>query len=106
MEPIAWFIDNEEYKASSDSYGDIFVIKAPYFTVAQFCSPCAPGACYLENPIDINPVSDSPPKRIDIASRQYLANACYCFGHDWFDDAKAPYPVYSVETGELVNPTE
>jgi len=34
--------------------------------------------------------------------RRATPNACYCFGHDWFEDGKAPYPVYSVETGELV----
>lgn len=28
----------------------------------------------------------------------------YCVGHDWFEDGKAPYPVYSVATGELVAP--
>ena len=28
----------------------------------------------------------------------------YCFGHDWFEDKAAPYPVYSVATGELVPP--
>ncbi len=65
---------------------DIFVIKSPFFTYAQFCSPCAPGACYLGNPLDV-PHDD---------------NKAYCFGHDWFDDGKAPYVVYSVETGEIV----
>jgi hypothetical protein len=28
----------------------------------------------------------------------------YCFGHDWFEGGKAPYPVFSVKTGELVLP--
>ena len=29
-------------------------------------------------------------------------NRAYCLGHDWFDDNKAPYPVYSVETGREI----
>lgn len=69
-----------------DSSNDIWVTKSPYFTYAQYCSPCAPGACHLENPLD----------------EPNEANKCYCLGPDWFDDNKPPYPVYSVETGERV----
>jgi hypothetical protein len=29
------------------SDGDIFVIKSPFYTKCDFCSPCAPGAGYL-----------------------------------------------------------
>lgn len=66
---------------------DIFVIKSPYFTYCQFCSPCAPGAGYLMNVRD---------KETGIKA--------YCFGHDWFENENAPYLVFSVETGELVEP--
>lgn len=65
---------------------DIWVMRSSYFTYAQFCSPCAPGACYLLNPLD------EPSE----------ANKAYCLGHDWFDDKKAPYPVYVVATGKLL----
>lgn len=78
------YIDDGEYKAFSDDSGDIWIVKSPYFTRAQFCSPCAPGACYLRN--------DCPD-----------GERAYCLGHDWFDGGKAPYPVYSVETGELIS---
>lgn len=89
-EPIAYTLDDGEYLASCGEDGDIFIIKSPYYTYAQFCSPCAPGACHLNNPLE-SPIED---------------NKCYCFGHDWFDDSeKAPYPVYSVKTGEIVNPS-
>lgn len=87
-EPIGFTLDNGEYKATCGEDGDIFVLKSPYFTYAQFCSPCAPGACYLTSPLD-EPDAD---------------NRAYCFGADWFEDDKAPYPIYSVETGELVTP--
>jgi hypothetical protein len=87
-EPITWKIDDGEYKAESDSCGDIVIIQSPYYTYAQFCSPCAPGACHLNNPLE-SLIED---------------NKCYCFGHDFFDDGKAPYTVYSVETNEIINP--
>jgi len=83
-----------EYKADgyrctqSSNDADIFIEKSAYYTYADLCSPCAPGACYLLNPLD-EPDKD---------------NKCYCFGHDWFNNGKAPYPVYSVETNELINP--
>jgi hypothetical protein len=66
---------------------DIFVMGSPYFTRAAYCSPCAPGACYLMSPCEDG-------------------ERAYCFGHDWFEDGKAPYPVYSVATGELVPPKD
>ena len=28
----------------------------------------------------------------------------FCFGHDWFEEGKAPYPVFSVATGKRVRP--
>jgi len=82
-EPIALEIDDNDYCAASDSYGDIFIIKSPYYTRARFCSPCAPGACYLTDPCDDG-------------------EKAYCFGHDWFDSEKAPYPVYRVSDDTLV----
>lgn len=88
-EPISFYYDKEGYLAECSDNGDIFIMKSPYFTYAQFCSPCAPNACYLMNPLD-SKIED---------------NKAYCFGLDWFEDNKAPYPVYSVETGELLNPT-
>jgi hypothetical protein len=90
-EPIGHVYKREGYHAhQSQDDCDIWIEKSPYFTYAQFCSPCAPGACYLRNDLS-EPNED---------------NKAYCFGHDWFEDGKAPYPVYSVETGELVHPAK
>ena len=93
MEPLSFYIEDDEIQAeeSTNDY-DIFIFKSEYYTYAQFCSPCAPGACYLLSPLSDDAISDN--------------NKCYCFGHDWFDSGTAPYPVYSVETGELVAPVE
>jgi hypothetical protein len=84
-EAVGHSLDDGEYKATADSQGDAFIMKSPYFTRAAFCSPCAPGACHLRNP-------DADGER------------AYCFGHDWFDGDVAPYPVFSVATGEPVSP--
>jgi hypothetical protein len=59
------------------------VLKSPYYTYANYCSPCVPGAGNLD----------------DIVEGEVKT---YCFGHDWFEEEKAPYPVYSVATGELI----
>ena len=87
IEAVSHFYTGDGYQAeaSTDS-GDIFITESPYFTYAQFCSPCAPGAVHLENPLDTK--EDN--------------NKGYCFGHDWFEGDVAPYPVYSVKTGKLV----
>jgi hypothetical protein len=86
---LEWYIDSDGYQATQSANDtDIFVVKSPYFTYAQFCSPCAPGACHLRSPLD----------------EPHEANKCYCLGHDWFEDGKAPYPVYRVGTGEIVEP--
>lgn len=84
-DPIGSYYIDEEYKCfASDS--DIFVEKSPYYTLCNFCSPCAPGAGYLEstNPNGIK---------------------AYCLGPDWFD--KCPYPVYRVDNDECIyNPED
>jgi hypothetical protein len=87
LDPMGFEYCAEGYEANCGEDGDIFIIKSPFFTYAQFCSPCAPGACYLLNTVE-----------------EDLNNRAYCFDHSWFENGKAPYPVYSVETGKLVLP--
>lgn len=72
-----YYVDDGEYVMQSDSEGDIFVMKSPYYTRADFCSPCAPGALYLPHP------------------NKDGAKA-YCPGHEWFGGEKAPYPIFRV----------
>jgi len=100
-EAIAWNVDDGEYLATQGGDDcDIFVIKSPFFTYAQFCSPCAPGACYLGNPLDEPVTLDHETRE---ATVNYPNNRCYCFGEDWFDDEEpCPYPIFRVDTGELV----
>lgn len=85
-EPIGHTLDDGDYQGTVDSSSDLFLTKSPYYTHAQFCSPCAPGACYLEHP-----TGTSGPK-------------AYCLGHDWFEGGRAAYTVYRVADGSVVPP--
>lgn len=81
-EPISMYYDEPDIQVCSCLDSDLMITKSPYFTYADYCSPCVPGAGNLDAPCDDGV-------------------KCYCLGHDWFDD-EAPYPVYRVDTGELV----
>lgn len=83
-EPTCFIYNEDGYKAEqSFDDCDIFITLSPYYTLCEYCSPCAPGAGYImsQNPDGIK---------------------AYCFGHDWFESGKAPYKVYSVKTDEEV----
>lgn len=86
-EPVAWNVDADGLLATCSEDGDIFVLRSPFYTYAAFCSPCAPGACWLVTPVDPDP-----------------NNKCYCLGQDWFDESyePCPYPVWRVDTDEQV----
>jgi len=87
IDPVGEYYNDEGYECTRQcDDSDIIITKSPYFTYAQFCSPCFPGGCYLLEPLD-EPIQN---------------NKCYCFGEDWFEDNMNPYDIYSVETGQLV----
>lgn len=87
-----WLYESEGYKLTNCLSTDVMVLASPFFTYAQYCSPCVPGACNLDSPLEL-PWHNG-------------ANKAYCLGHDYFEGGRAPYPVYSVATGELVAPAE
>lgn len=84
-ESIGSEIDDGEYKAVDCLDSDIMILKSPFYTKADFCSPCVPGAG------DLNSENEDGVK-------------AYCFGHDWFDEGKAPYRVFSVADDTEVLP--
>src|SRR6266576_680504 len=47
-EPLGWSYKEDGYSLGDCLDNDIFVFKSPYFTFAQFCSPCVPGAGNLD----------------------------------------------------------
>lgn len=79
-EPIGQTYERTGYVLSVDSQNECWVLKSPYYTYAQYCSPCAPGAGYLRNAL---PEDRGAPK-------------VYCLGPEWFDNGNAPYWVYKV----------
>ncbi len=93
--------EHDGYKITKCLDSDLMILKSPYFTYASFCSPCVPGACNLDSSLDVGEIDDKRAAELGITS-----NKCYCLGGDWFDDDQpAPYPIYSVETGKLVQPS-
>jgi len=98
----------------SNDTANLFIIKSPYYTYAQYCSPCVPGAGYLMACFSgMHDTSDGEEEVIDYIKnpKQYQLEAtllgfpmAYCLGHDWFKEGKAPYLVFSVEDDELQQP--
>jgi hypothetical protein len=77
--------DNDTYEYIQNGYIlettdlGLYVLKSPYMTYTQFCSPCCPGAGNLDTP-----VKDGIPT--------------YCLGEDWFDEyLPCPYEIFKVE---------
>lgn len=82
-EPLSHILDDGEYKGQVDSDNDLFLVQSPYYTLAQFCLPCAPGAGHLENPCPFGVKT-------------------YCLGPEWFEDHAAPYPIWHIANGRLL----
>lgn len=83
------------YRITKCLSNDLFVSKSPFFTYAQFCSPCVPGACNLDSPLE------DPSDQLKWPD----SNKCYCLGIDWFsEESPCPYPIWDVATGKRVHP--
>lgn len=88
-EPIGHSYVGQGYQCTQGGDdSDIFILKSPYYTLCDFCSPCAPGAGYLTSEGNVK---------------------AYCFGHDWFYDhpehpGRAPYRVFKVSDDSEVFP--
>jgi hypothetical protein len=97
--------DSEGYYIMGCLDSDLMITKSQFYTYAQFCSPCVPGAGNLDNPFEPHPNQMTAEEIIIMAEALGFPRA-YCLGHDWFDDNKAPYPVFSVADNTLVQPKE
>jgi hypothetical protein len=98
-EALSYSYEGEGYLAECGDDGDIFITKSPYYTYAQFCSPCAPGAGYLMS--YFTPI-DEEMRSYEEAAESAGFPKVYCFGDDWFEGGKAPYPVFEVESKRRV----
>ena len=89
-EAQGYSFEDSEYTLTDCLDNDIFVLKSPYYTYAQFCSPCVPGAGNLDTPMD----GEDGAK-------------CYALGHEWFwdtDEKRAPYRVFRVsDDAEIIS---
>lgn len=80
-DPIAWTYERQGFLLELDSQNDVWIFKAPYVTYAQYCSPCAPGACYLLVPC-----------------REGQGGLCYALDDSFFSkENSCPYPLYSLD---------
>lgn len=108
-----WLWEKDGYTLANCLQSDVLVSKSPYFTYAQFCSPCVPGAGNLDRP-QHNPesiawdedrtIDPSAPKEnyIEMTGEESGWPRVFCLGHSFFENNKAPYPVFSVSTGKRV----
>ena len=87
--------EDQEYtlKICDDNFG-IFVIKSPYYTYTRLCSPCAPNAGALDNPVIQERLGEIPN---DIFMHNTVK--AYCLPKEFFDDeySKIPYRYYRVD---------
>ena len=95
--------EDKEYilHISDDNFG-IFVIKSPYYTYTKQCSPCAPGAGDLDNPVIQERLGEMPN---DIFMHNTVK--AYCLPREFFDSeySKIPYRYYNVsDDKEVLNP--
>lgn len=82
------YVDSDGTSVQTTSNNELWVFKSPYYTWAQFCSPCVPGAGNLNGPM------------------MYAGDGVktYCLGLDWFNkDSPCPYPIYKVEDDTIVH---
>lgn len=127
LEPSSFFYNNDGYECEQEyDNPDIFVLKSPYYTYCQYCSPCAPGAGYIMNSVEGGVKSyclghdwfesqetgetitcqycEGKGKRHYQKGDGAIYATCHvCGGSGKVKETitKAPYPVFSVETGEI-----
>jgi hypothetical protein len=77
---------------SGDNFG-IFVMRSPYYTFCRQCSPCAPNAGDLDNPVYLTE------KEREDNVKDY--GKTYCLPDDFFEDNKAPYEYYRVDNDQI-----
>lgn len=107
-EPIGWSVDDGEYKIINCLHNDAMIVKSPYYTYAQLCSPCVPGAGNLNHPYPPFEGHEPSLKAFAVLHQRAAGKAgfpkVFCLGWDWFDEFNpCPYPaIYRVSDGEPV----
>lgn len=111
-EACGWHIEDGEYVVVDCLTNDAMVIKSPFYTYAQFCSLCVPGAGNLDRPLMKFEGGEIELKAFGDLHRRAAEQAgfpkTYCLGWDWFDeDNPCPYPaIYRVDDDSWVHPKQ
>lgn len=103
-EANSFTIERDGYALSGEcgsytSSSDLWILKSPYYTIAEKCSPCAPGAGYLK-PLDYD--GDEAAIMVSMRNSMGRGEKTYCLDGHFFESGIAPYPMWYVETGERV----
>lgn len=98
-EANGFYHKDESTLAHYDNSGfGVWIERSEYYTYAHFCSPCAPGACDLDAPLEEN--------TLHTGGYGPDTDKCYCFGHECFESGRAPYRVFRVADNSEVFPKE
>jgi hypothetical protein len=99
-EPAYYYFDDQYEAEFSHSLVCWIIKKSPYYTYCKGCSPCVPNAGDLDSPVTPDNFDESnvPLSMFDYAK----VRRAYCLPKEFFDDDKAPYVYFRVETGERV----
>lgn len=92
-----WLWEEDGYRLANCLVSDIIVLKSPFYTYAQFCSPCVPGAGNLDHPF----VCEFGDVGYARAAEEQGWPKVFCLGHDFFEGNRAPYPVFRVDDATL-----
>ena len=98
----AFYFEDKEYKAEySHSLNCWIILKSPYYTYCEQCSPCVPNAGNLDNPIDKDMFEANL-----IGGNYMIGVIAYCLPVEFFDDEyhKIPYRYYRVDGDQEVQP--
>lgn len=112
-EAIGYSYESDGYKMVDCLDSDVMVLRSEFFTYAQYCSPCVPGAGNLNTELVPEGSEEAEADRpiVDVKAYHVAAEEAgyprvYCLGHDWYEEHRAPYRVFKVSDGSEVLPEE
>lgn len=97
-EPLGQYYDADGYSITDCLDSDFMIVNSPYYTHAQYCSPCVPGAGNLDTPLTVakGPYYERRMKRA-------LFPRVYCLGPEWFDEYNPmPYRCFRISDNSEV----
>ena len=88
-----FYYKDDEYEMDfCEDMNCIIILKSPYYTYCQGCSPCVPNAGDLDSPV----TPDDYENNNDVGFFYPKFHKAYCLPDEFFDDDKAPYKYFEV----------